>query len=672
MADAGNTAVLSSSTTPSGTVADDVGDSIEPPAVQTNVAGTLTDIESMIDGGATTADGTVIPKEVIRNTACIIFGDFAATFIAYTVVTNIGIFGKDFLHLDLRDVEEWNLIVVGIDAVFFLLAGCFTDWYGGSYAAMHIYGIVCFLGSCILPLLTFNWSVFGPAYGIPVTGRRVLFYLARITIGLGFSGIYVTAPPFAARQLEAYGKASVQSCFHYIYTVVQFAPLIVLTSISFIQLNVSFFVGYLVILTVNVLTMVFFKYARSIFIQGIPDKGKKTALVLKTAAQAVKTKVTTRTSCCSSNCCPNLWSSIQTTDDESVELLGKGALTDSLPTVDAAETEDTHATTVDPLGSTAVDISRTNGSSPTPAVYGTLELDIAGVTGHPPETVRRALWVCYAIVLLSCEFPYSIVRYQVSTSFVSQAERMKPTILGQVVDSSLLQRYLPVLGITLAPLVNVYIYPYISKRFVTLTMPFRTIIGLVFATLSVLSAAIVETARLTFIDRGNFTLEDVNGQTLEVSDLSLDALIPQYFFMGVADVFIFITGLEFAFTQSPCSMQTVVTGIFLFFEATGRIAATLLVPLINIITAADPWYPPEINHGHLNLYFLVLTGISLTNLIIFCLFEKGYEIVDEQLCPDDVHTVGESTGTTTTSKTTPSGTLSANTNQSQTSTPLST
>ncbi|XP_030842905.1 solute carrier family 15 member 4 [Strongylocentrotus purpuratus] len=417
--------------------------------------------------------------------------------------------------------------------------------------------------------------------------------------------------------------------------------------------------------------MLFFKYARSVFQQTSPDKGKATALVVTAAGNAITSKVTatlaTVSSCCHCNCCPNLCSSLQKIDGESVELLSESALKSTSTTVDVADVDDpsTLSSTANPTGSASVDKSTSICPAPTAVTYGTLDLDTTmtaeSTQGALPETARHALWVCYAIILLSCEFPYSIVRYQVTSSFVSQAERMKPTILGQAVSPSLLARYLPLLGIAFAPLVNTYIYPYVSKRFITMTTLNRIIIGIALATLSVLSAATVETARLTFIDRGDFFFQEINNQTVVASTLSLDFLIPQYFFMGVADVFIFISGLEFAFTQSPCNIQSIVTGIFLFYAATGRIVAILLVPLINTITAADPWYPYEINDGHLNYYFLVLTAISLTNLIIFFMMEKGYEVVDGYLCPDE-DTIDGSTTAATTTATTPSVTISANAN----------
>lgn len=157
MSNVDDTALPTSSTTPAESVEEDVENEAPTvalaasisPATEANVTDIIGKIEDALGGDTTTADGTVIPKEVIRNTACIIFGDFAATFIAYTVISNIVVFGEQFLRLDRDDVEEWNLIFIGADAVFLLLTGCFTDWYGGSYEAMHIYGVIIFVGKFI-------------------------------------------------------------------------------------------------------------------------------------------------------------------------------------------------------------------------------------------------------------------------------------------------------------------------------------------------------------------------------------------------------------------------------------------------------------------------------------------------------------------------------------------
>ena len=78
--------------------------------------------------------------------------------------------------------------------------------------------------------------------------------------------------------------------------------------------------------------------------------------------------------------------------------------------------------------------------------------------------------------------------------------------------------------------------------------------GLIFAILSVLSAAIVEAARLAIMERGGNFTQEFDGVTVLASDLTITFLIPQYIFMAVADILIFVTGKEFSlqFKKSCC------------------------------------------------------------------------------------------------------------------------
>ncbi|XP_041479956.1 uncharacterized protein LOC121427567 [Lytechinus variegatus] len=641
-------------------------------------------IEGMLEGNATSGDGTSIPKNAMMDIACIIFGDFAATLVACAIVTNLSIFGEQFLHYDSDEIEKTNLIITGVEAGFYLLTGCFTDWFGGYSEALKIYGRICFIGTCILPLLTFNWSVIGPTYGISVSIRRIFFYTARIVAALGVCGIQVTSPPYAARQVEPYGSQSVQSCFHYIYLAIQCAPLLALTGISFVQTTVSFFCGYLSTVGFIILTMVFFKFVKfEKTRQSTPDKGESIKSIITCAMNEMKSKLLSCASYCPCSCCTSLSSSDASGDEESALLLcdclpdatltnnnnmitsnavpkqsattSYGSVSDSpsssnsstnatsngsrptQPTIPSSKS----STAPDTSGDASKGVSATNSSATSPTCSGSSEL--AEAIKSCSESERHCLWVGYAMLLLSCQIPYSLVHYQLSTTYVDQAMRMKASILGQHISPTLLGDLLPLIVIIITLLVNVYVYPFIETRFKTLTAANRIALGIVLATLSVLCAAIAETARKLFIDRGDSFVQEIDNQSIVASDLTLGALIPQYVLMGAADVFVFITSLEFAFRQSPCTMQAIATGIFLFYEAIGRLLAMLLVPLINTITAADPWLPSEINDGHLNYYFLVLTAISLTNLIVYLLVEKGYEEVDQYLCPDEETYGGGST-----------------------------
>lgn len=131
------------------------------------------------------------------------------------------------------------------------------------------------------------------------------------------------------------------------------------------------------------------------------------------------TKLSTCFSHCKRNCCPNLCSSVQTVDDESVELLSKSALKSTSTTADLPDVEDpsiTLAATVDPWGEDSVDDTlSTELPTPTSTLYGTVELSAATNGGDLPVITSNAIIICCTISLLSSQVPYSIMRYQVST-----------------------------------------------------------------------------------------------------------------------------------------------------------------------------------------------------------------------------------------------------------------
>jgi POT family proton-dependent oligopeptide transporter len=55
---------------------------------------------------------------------------------------------------------------------------------------------------------------------------------------------------------------------------------------------------------------------------------------------------------------------------------------------------------------------------------------------------------------------------------------------------------------------------------------------------------------------------------------------PAYVFIGLAEIFISVTGLEYAYTKAPPSMKSFVQSIYLFTNAFGSALNEALIPVL--------------------------------------------------------------------------------------------
>lgn len=100
------------------------------------------------------------------------------------------------------------------------------------------------------------------------------------------------------------------------------------------------------------------------------------------------------------------------------------------------------------------------------------------------------------------------------------------------------------------------------------------------------------------------------------NSLSILFLIPQYVIMTMGEVMFSVTGLEFAYSQSPTSMKSVLQACWLLTTAFGNL-------IVVIIESAEPF------HDRSKTFFLY-AGIMLADMIIFSLMAMRYEYVKKE------------------------------------------
>lgn len=107
-------------------------------------------------------------------------------------------------------------------------------------------------------------------------------------------------------------------------------------------------------------------------------------------------------------------------------------------------------------------------------------------------------------------------------------------------------------------------------------------------------------------------------QDINANDVSLLYIIPQFFIITVAEVLISITGLEFAYTQAPVTLKSVLAAWWLLTVSVGNI--------VVIIVAEGQFMDSQVGE------YILFAGLIIASNIIFMLlsiFYYEYVAIDE-------------------------------------------
>ncbi|VAH88544.1 unnamed protein product [Triticum turgidum subsp. durum] len=151
-------------------------------------------------------------------------------------------------------------------------------------------------------------------------------------------------------------------------------------------------------------------------------------------------------------------------------------------------------------------------------------------------------------------------------------------------------------------------------------------IGLVLSIIAMVSAAFVELKRLEIAASEGLIHEKA------VVPMSILWQIPQYFFVGAAEVFTNIGQLEFFYDQAPDAMRSLCAAFALVTVSAGSYLSSFILTMVSYVTTrgGDPgWIPDNLNEGHLDRFFWLIAGISFVNLLVYisCAMKYKYKNV---------------------------------------------
>lgn len=197
---------------------------------------------------------------------------------------------------------------------------------------------------------------------------------------------------------------------------------------------------------------------------------------------------------------------------------------------------------------------------------------------------------------------------QTASTWVLQAKHMDLNVMGVELEPAQLLAVNPFLILIFIPLFNYVLYPFIG-RFFKLT-PLRKIsIGLFLTTTSFLLCAWIESRiQVGFAP-------------------SILWQVMSYILLTAAEVMVSITALEFAYTQAPNRMKSVVMSLFLLSVAAGN-----LVPMVVNFVIENPDGSSKITGVE---YYLMFSGLMLLSAIIFSFMAKNFRtqtfVQDEEI-----------------------------------------
>ncbi|WOL00711.1 protein NRT1/ PTR FAMILY 8.1 [Canna indica] len=222
---------------------------------------------------------------------------------------------------------------------------------------------------------------------------------------------------------------------------------------------------------------------------------------------------------------------------------------------------------------------------------------------------------------------FATVYTQMSTMFVLQGNTLDPHMGPNFkIPSASLSIFDTISVIVWVPVYDRIIVPVVrrftghQRGFTQLT---RMGIGLVISIFSMLVAGILEVMRLRVVAHHN--LYDMKDGTY--LPMSIFWQVPQYFIIGAAEVFTFIGQLEFFYDQAPDAMRSLCSALSLTTVALGNYLSTLLVTIVTSITTKNGnlgWIPDNLNRGHLDYFFWLLTILSFLNFLVYLLIAKLY------------------------------------------------
>lgn len=245
--------------------------------------------------------------------------------------------------------------------------------------------------------------------------------------------------------------------------------------------------------------------------------------------------------------------------------------------------------------------------------------------------VENAKTLLGMLPIFACTIIMTLCLAQLQTFSVHQGQTMDKSISNSFKIPPASLPIIPVAFlIFIIPVYDQLVVPFVRKFTgvpTGITHLQRIGVGLVLSAVSMATAGILE-ARRKAVARSHNML-DANPQT-QALPISIFWLSFQYFIFGIADMFTYVGLLEFFYSEAPKPLKSFATCFLWCSMALGYFCSTVLVKIVNRATRGSTrshgWLAGNnINRNHLNLFYWLLSILSLINFSVYLFVAVRYK-----------------------------------------------
>ncbi|KAJ6797307.1 protein NRT1/ PTR FAMILY 4.3-like [Iris pallida] len=239
--------------------------------------------------------------------------------------------------------------------------------------------------------------------------------------------------------------------------------------------------------------------------------------------------------------------------------------------------------------------------------------------------VEQVKIILSVVPIFACTIVFNTVLAQLQTFSVQQGGAMDAHLVTESfkVPPASLQAIPYLTLIALVPAYEVFFVP-LARRATGhesgITPLQRIGVGLFTATFSMVAAALVEKRRRELAAGGSGAV------------MSIFWIAPQFLIFGVSEMFTAVGLIEFFYKQSLAGMQSFLTAMTYCSYSFGFFLSSLLVSLVNRITAKSGgsgggggWLGDnDLNKDRLDLFYWLLAGLSMLNFFNYLFWSNWY------------------------------------------------